>query len=66
MWEVETYRNKTLSVEECLNKNSTYLKDAIINLKKSDTWEIQSKMANHFMSFTDNDEDPLMRPKGMT
>ena len=36
------------------------------NLKKSDTWEIQSKMANHFMSFTDNDEDPLMRPKGMT
>ena len=36
------------------------------NLKKSDTWEIQSKMANHIMSFKDNDEDPLMRPKGMT
>ena len=66
MWEIETYRNKTLSVEECLNKNSTYLKDVVNNLKKSDSWKIQSKMGNHFMSSTDNDEEPLMRPKGMT
>ena len=34
------------------------------NPKKSDTWKNQSKMANHFM--LDNDEEPLMRPKGMT
>ena len=66
MWEIETYTNKTLSVEECLNKNSTYLKDVMNNLKKFDTWKIQSKMANHFMSSTDNDEEPLMRAKGMT
>ena len=29
-------RNKTLSVEECLNKIRSYLKDIISNLKKSD------------------------------
>ena len=29
-------RNKTLSVEECLNKIKSYLKDIINNLKKSD------------------------------
>ena len=33
-------RNKTLSVEEYLNKISPYLKDKINNLKKSDTWKI--------------------------
>ena len=34
-------RNKTLSVEECLNEIIPYLKDSINNLKKSDIWEIQ-------------------------
>ena len=33
-------RNKTLSVEEYLNKIRPYLKDIINNLKKSDTWKI--------------------------
>ena len=33
-------RNKTLSVEECLNKIRPYLKDIINNLKRSDTWKI--------------------------
>ena len=33
-------RNKTLSVEEYLNKIRSYLKDIINNLKKCDTWEI--------------------------
>ena len=31
-------RNKTLSVEEYLNKIRPYLKNIINNLKKSDTW----------------------------
>ena len=34
-------RNKTLSVEEYLNKTIPYLKDIMNNLKKSDTWDIQ-------------------------
>ena len=33
-------RNKTLSVEEYLNKLRPYLKDIINNLKNSDTWKI--------------------------
>ena len=32
-------KNKTLWVEEYLNKFSPYLKDIINNLKKSDTWK---------------------------
>ena len=33
--------NKTLTVEEYLNKVRSYLKDIMNNLKKSDTWKIQ-------------------------
>ena len=40
-------RNKTLSVEEYIKKIRPYLKD-INNLKKSDTWKIQLKIANNF------------------
>ena len=38
--------NKTLSVEEYLDKIRRYLKD-INNLKKSDTWKIQLTLANN-------------------
>ena len=52
-------RNKTLSVEEYLNKISPYLKDKINNLKKSDTWKFQLKIANKSIYFIDNDEETL-------
>ena len=39
-YEIDGDRNKTLSVEEYLNKVNPYLKDIINNLKKSDTWKI--------------------------
>ena len=42
-------RNKTLSVEEYLNKIGPYLKDIMNNLKKSDTWKIQLTIANNFL-----------------
>ena len=51
-----TDRNKTLPVEECLNKIRPYLKDIINNLKKSDTWKIQLSIANNFISSVDNGE----------
>ena len=35
--------NKTLSIEEYLDKIKPYLKDIINNLKKIDTWKIQLK-----------------------
>ena len=55
-YESNVDRNKTLSVEEYLNKIRPYLKDIINNLKKSDTWKIQLTIANNFISSIDNDE----------
>ena len=42
-----SHRNKTASVEEYLNKVGPYLKN-INNLKKCDTWKIQSTIANNY------------------
>ena len=55
-------RNKTISVEEYLNKTRPYLKD-INNLTKSDTWKIQLTIANNFFSSIDNDEERVMHSK---
>ena len=56
-------RNKTVSVEQYLNKISTYLKDIINNLKKSDTWIIQLTIANNFISSVDHDEEHVIQSK---
>ena len=56
-------KNKTLSVEEYLNKISRYLQDIINNLKNSDTWKIQLKIANNFISSLDNHEERVMLSK---
>ena len=55
-------RNKTLSVEEYLNKIRPYLKD-INNLRKSDTWKIQLTIAISFISSIDDDEKHEMHLK---
>ena len=55
--------NKTLSVVEYLNKIRPYLKDIINYLRKSDTWEIQSTIANNFISSLDNDKEHVMHSK---
>ena len=57
-------KNKTLSVEEYLNKISPYLKDIINNLKKSYTWKIQLTITNNFISSIGNDEESVMHSKG--
>ena len=56
-------RNKTLLVEEYLNKIRPYLKDIINNLKKSDTWKIQLIIANSFVSSLDNDGERVIHLK---
>ena len=56
-------RNKTLSVEEYLNKIRSYVKDIISNLKKSDTGKIQLTIANNVISSIDNDEEHVMHSK---
>ena len=55
--------NKTLSVEEYLNKIRPHLKGIINNLKKSHTWESQLTIANNFISSIDNDEEHVMHSK---
>ena len=53
-------RNKTLLIEEYLNKIRPYLKDIINDLRKSDTWKIQLTIAINFVSSKDNDEERVM------
>ena len=56
-------RNKTLWVEEYLNKIRLYLRDIINNLKTSDTWKIQLTVANNFIFSIDNDEERVRYSK---
>ena len=62
-YECNCNRNKTLSVEEYLNKIRLFLKCIVNNLKKSDTCKIQLAIANNFISSTNNDEERGMYPK---
>ena len=62
-YESESDRNKTISVEEYLNKIRPCLKESINILKKSDTWEIQLTIANNSISSIDNDEECLVQSK---
>ena len=57
--------NKTLSVEKYLNKIRRYLNYIINNLKKCDTWEIQSIIANNFISSIDTDEERVVHSKSV-
>ena len=63
-YENNSNRNKTLSLEEYLNKIRSYLKDIINNLKKSDKQKIQLAISVNFISFVDNDEERVMHLKG--
>ena len=54
-YESNVGRNKTLSVEEYLNKTRPYLKDIINNLEKCDTWKIQLTIAINFIYSIDNE-----------
>ena len=50
-------RDKKLLIQEYLSKVQPYLKDIMINLQKSDTWEIQLRIANNFISSIDIDKE---------
>ena len=56
-------RNKTLLVEEYLNKIRPCLKDITNNLKISNTWKIELTIANNFISSIDRDEEHLIHSK---
>ena len=59
----EVIEIKHFSVEEYLSEISPYLKDIVNNLKISDTWKTQLKIANNFMSSIDNDEGNVIYSK---
>ena len=56
-------KNKNLSVKEYLDKTKPYLRDIIINLQKSDRWEIQLTIAINFISSKDVHEERVMYSK---
>ena len=62
-YESNNNRNKTLSVEEHLNKIRPSLKYITNNLKKSDTWKIQLTISNNIISSKDRDEERVMHSK---
>ena len=61
--------NKTLLVEEYLNKIRPFLKflrflkDIMYNLKRSDTWKIELTKTINFMSSIDNNEELVMHSR---
>ena len=55
-YEINGDWNKTIWVEEYLNKIRPYLKSIKNNLKKSGTWKIKLTIPNNFISSIDNDE----------
>ena len=57
-------KNKTLSIDEYLNKIRPYLKYIINDLKrKYHTWKIQLTIAINFMSSKVNDEELVMHSR---
>ena len=56
-------RNKSLSLEEYLNKIKPYLRDIIIDLQESNTWKIQLTIVIIFISSKDAEEEPVMHSK---
>ena len=61
-YKINNDRNKTLSVEQSLNKVRPYLKD-INNFKKSDTLKIRLTIGNNFIPPIDNHEECLTHSK---
>ena len=57
---------KTLLVEEFLNKIKSYLKDIINDLKKSDISKILLTKANNFIFSIDKDEERAMHSNSDT
>ena len=62
-YESNSDKNKNLSVKEYLNEIKPYLRDVIINLQKSGTWNIQLTITIDFISSKDADEEQVMHSK---
>ena len=59
-YETNGDKNKNLSLNEYLNKIKPYLRNIIINLQNSDSWEIQLTIAFNFIPSKDAEEERAM------
>ena len=50
-------KNRTLSLDEYLNKIKAYLRNIIVNLQNSDAWKIQLAIAINFVFSKDSEEE---------
>ena len=53
-------KNRNLSLDQYLNKIESYLRDIVIDLQNSDTWEIELRIAINFISSKDTEEERVM------
>ena len=53
-------KNRVLLIYEYLNKIKPYMKNMIIDLQNSDTWQIQFTIAINFISSKDPEEECVM------
>ena len=63
-YETNSNKNKTLSVEEYLEKILPYLKDVVNNLNKFDTRKVELIIVINFIYSKNNDEEPIIHSKG--
>ena len=54
------YQNSNLSLDQYLNKIKPYLKNIIVDLQSSYTWQIQLTIAINFISSKDTEEERVM------
>ena len=61
--ETNSNKNKTVSVEEYLEKILPYLKDVVNNLNKFDTRKVELIIVINFIYSKNNDEEPIIHSK---
>ena len=59
-YESNSDKNRTLSLDEYLDKFNFYFRNMIINLQNSGTWKIQLIIAINFISSKDSEEERVM------
>ena len=62
-YEINDDRDKDLSITEYLNEIKPFLKDIIVKLQKSDTWNIHLTIPIKFTSSEDTNEKQAMNSK---
>ena len=62
-YESNGHKNRNLLLDEYVTKIKPFLRNTINDLKNSDTWKIQLKIAINFISWKDVEEECVMYPR---